>query len=170
MRGSIFGIGAILLSVACHAATPGAYGNWSVGSSSSGHYTFTTNDSGEVLGEYCFYKSATCQWELGLNTACKTGADGIFLANADTQATPLEVSCTGQLPDSALYVYVFKNWKLLESALQSSSMIGFAVPLASDQFGVVRFSLLGRVTAQSAMESAFFGSKKVKHNTADQVL
>lgn len=152
-------------------ADQATFQDWTVSSTTNGMYAATTNDSGEVLGEFCYYSSKTCQWEIGMHTACKNDLDGIVLANSESAATPLEVGCTGELQDSPLYSYVFKNWQNLESAIHDSSRVGFAVPLASDQFTVVRFSLVGRSDAQQAMEKAFFAkAKNGAHGTADQVM
>lgn len=145
--------------------------DWTVSSTTSGMYAATTNDSGEVLGEFCYYSSKTCEWEIGMHAACKKDLEGIVLANSESAATPLEVGCTGKLEDNPLYSYVFKSWQNLESAIHDSSRVGFAVPLASDQFTVVRFSLVGRSDAQQAMEKAFFAkAKNGTHGTADQVM
>ena len=146
----------------------GTFADWSNSTNTFGMYTMTINDSGELLGEFCYYKTTTCQWMIGMHTECNQGLNGIVLANSESSATSLDIVCRGKIPGISLYAYVFKSWKLLESAIGSSLRIGFAIPLASDQFTVVRFSLSGRTEAQQAMESRFFA--KVKNSTVDQVM
>jgi hypothetical protein len=107
--------------------------------------------------------------------ALRSARTGIVLANAGSGASALDVVCFGPLPNSTISAYAFNDWKALEAALRDSSLIGFAVPLESDKFTVVRFPLVGRSDAQQAIESVFLaktnkqGQDKAR-STVDQTL
>ena len=164
-------VGAPIVSTAADPpqATQTTFDDWSISKMANGMDAYTVNDSGELLGEFCYYKTTTCEWQIGIHTACNKGSDGDVLANSEASATPLEVKCEGQVPGMPLlYAFVFTNWKLFESGITNSSRVGFAMPLASDQFTVIRFSLAGRTKAQQTMESRFFA--KVKNSTVDQTM
>lgn len=168
----IFSACAVLSSAqAKNAIVP--FENWNVSGNSNGMYAFTINDSGELLGEYCYYKTGNCSWLLGIHTSCKSNITGFALANASGGSLPLNILCTGNVPHSSLYEYVFTNWKKLESEFQDASQIGFAVALQADRFIVIRFSLVGRTDAEAAMQAVFeHGLKEFKAHkkTVDQTM
>ena len=43
------------------------FGHWTTGvvTNNAGVYAATINDSGAILGEYCYFSSKSCTWTLG---------------------------------------------------------------------------------------------------------
>ncbi|MGI9247012.1 MAG: hypothetical protein ACR2I8_09995, partial [Steroidobacteraceae bacterium] len=77
------------------------FGDWSVAliDDASAVYASTINDSGEVLGEYCYFSDGNCLWLMGMETTCKEGDTYLLLANSSTGAAHLKVHCFGALND-----------------------------------------------------------------------
>ncbi len=124
------------------AAQERSWGAWSAGRTSDGDGTYaaTMNDSGNILGQYC--NGGTCVYLLGIKTSCKTGDKYPALVNSNLSAMSVEVVCRGKL-DNGMYRYVFTDFEQIDDTVKRASQIGFAVPLAGDQFRVIRFDLMG---------------------------
>ncbi|GFO68196.1 hypothetical protein GMLC_17750 [Geomonas limicola] len=163
---------ALLLFVVCSldgTASAQDVGNWSIDTKSTEYlYAATVNDSGGLLGEFCFLKDNSCAWLLGMATACNQGASYPVLANSDAGAIQLQVYCDGQL-ENGLFRYVFTEFAAIDDLVKKSSKIGFAVPLQSDQFRVVRFLTKGAVPALTIMRGAA-ERKSGSDATSDQEL
>lgn len=161
-------------AVAACLATPGVhagenYNEWFSQSFDAGTATgaFTVNDSGATFGEICRLQEGSCQWRLLLDLACEDNTTTSILANTDQGASTLEFRCAGKSENGKGYLYVFKNWKQLESSLKSSSKVGFAMPVKGDQFVVYRFKLQGMTETTSEMETRFFAMvEALKQNGA----
>src|SRR4051812_23717698 len=67
------------------------FGNWIVGiqAGGTGMYASTVNDSGLVLGEYCYFKSKTCIWLVSADSKCDEGDKYPTLGNTDGGAASL---------------------------------------------------------------------------------
>jgi hypothetical protein len=103
------------------------------------------------LGEYCAFKTGKCFWTILLDFECEGSAAYPILGNTPSGAVPLQIKCDGKT-DQGAYRYVFINWKDLEGLLKDSHEVGFAVPMKSELFKVVRFSLTGRTDAMNLAE------------------
>jgi hypothetical protein len=118
-------------------------------------YALTTNDSGAMFGKWCTLASGKCTWMVGLNAGCEEDSTYPILANTDTGAQSLSISCGGTVPGTQLSRYQFTSYDDVERVLKGAHRrIGFAIPMQGDQFRVVRFSLSGEPTAVSSMEAA----------------
>jgi hypothetical protein len=131
------------------------FGSWMTGVTDTGDglYAATQNDSGNLLGQYCFPSEGNCIWLLGMATACKEGDQYAVLANSDAGAGHLNVYCSAKL-DNGLYRYVFLEFDAIQNIVTKGMRVGFAVPLEGDQFRVVRFDLGGSNRALAVMRSA----------------
>jgi len=128
------------------------FGDWFVGDKPGQyHYAITINDSGAVLGQYCF-PSGNCVWLVAMSARCNEGDQYPILANSDAGAAHLAIQCNGQL-ENGLYRYVFTDFDLVDSTMKKGSLVGFAIPLDQDQFRVVRFRLNGVKSALATMQS-----------------
>lgn len=158
-----FGLSLLALAFAyeAHAADPVMYGDWAVGYGKDNSFMFagTVNDSGEIFGEYCYFNTKVCNWYVVLNTGCETGTTTPVLANTDSGAIPLALTCKGQMSQGK-FANEISDWKSLEAALTDSIHLGFAIPISEDKFIAVRFSLKGRTGSTQAMESAFVAQLK----------
>lgn len=132
-----------------------SFGTWDTGTVDSGDalYATTGNDSGNLLGQYCFPADGSCFWLLGMSTGCKEGDQYPVLSNSDAGSAHLEVLCSTQL-DNGLYRYVFTDFDAIDNIVTKGLRAGFAVPLQGDQFRVVRFDLRGSNRAVAVMKSA----------------
>src|ERR1700734_995773 len=74
-------------------------GHWSVALADDKTYVYasTVNDSGAVLGEYCYFGTKKCFWMLGTDSRCDKGSSYPILANSTAGAVPIKISCTGEV-------------------------------------------------------------------------
>jgi hypothetical protein len=147
--------------------------DWSVALSDNSEYLFaaTMNDSGEVLGEFCYFATGTCNWVLGMKTECEEDSEYPFLANSSSGARHLEVSCVDA--GDGHYVYGFA-WKEIEAVIKGAAWVGLALPMNGDAFKVVRFSLRGVDESTSFLEDVFQAALKsgtgAKRNTKSTIM
>lgn len=133
-------------------------------------YAVTMNDSGALLGQYCFPDEGSCIWLVGMEIPCNKDDRYHGLANSDVGAQPLELLCDTQL-DNGLYRYVFTDFKAVDAIVRRDSRLGIAIPLADGQFRVVRFNLEGSTRALDRMRSATERRlKPAGKTTRDQLL
>lgn len=170
----LFSIIIIFLSI--HNSLPAqTFGEWSAGITDSGEllYAITVNDSGNLLGQYCVPATGSCIWLLGMSAACKEDDQYPILANSDAGAVHIMVRCDAKL-EKGLYRYVFTDFDTVNGIITKGLRIGFAVPLQTDQFRVVRFDLSGSRRAitlmRTAAEEAHKKSTLKKTDTKDQNL
>jgi hypothetical protein len=168
---------AVFLSLAQPTSAQGqTYGTWSVGFTDSRSapftYAYTTNDSGHVLGQYCYPKSDSCLWLVAMSTTCEKNQKYPVLVNSDAGAEGLQVYCAGEMEDSpGKYTYAFTAFDRINEAVLKSSRLGIAIPLANDQFRVIRFELTGAERAVRVMrESAASKVRPVRKGTRDEKL
>ena len=124
-----------------------------------------------AFGEWCFFSSKSCTWELLINISCKEGDSALLLANSTSSYSSLKAQCLGKSGQGALYSYAF-NWRDLEALIKSpsnDSLVAFAMPLEKSEFRVVRFSLDGLRESTGMVEHRFFkGAQPASMN--DQTL
>ena len=144
------------------------YGSWQAGTVSGGDGTYagTTNDSGDVFGEYCDYENKNCRWVLLTLAACDKGHTYPALGNTDKGAASLELVCAGEV-SSGKYRYFFNNWKDLEALVKTSARFGLAVPMQADQFQVHRFLLNGLIAATQYSENLFSAGIQAREHGKD---
>ena len=165
-----------ILGAGVASAQSSKFGSWFTETGSDGLlYAATVNDSGALLGQFCFPAEGSCLWLLGMITACDKGDEYLVLANSDVGAAQLKVLCDEKL-ESGLYRYVFTDFDTVDDIVKKGARVGFAVPLKADQFRIVRFDLSGATTAITMMRS--IAEKKTKpsqktpsvRGTRDQLL
>ncbi|HEX4879692.1 MAG TPA: hypothetical protein VFV39_07605 [Limnobacter sp.] len=152
MKNVVVILASIILNPLAQAAN---FGSWFNDITNSGDAVFsaTMNDSGNLLGQYCYLEQGNCVWLLGMDTACKEGDKYVVLANSDTGAAHISVYCGGQLK-SGTYQYIFSEFDAVDNIVKEGARVGFAVPLQRDNFRVVRFDLKGSKQAITAMQTA----------------
>lgn len=146
-----------VLSLAQPASTGSqTFGSWEVSTKDRDALHATTiNDSGHLLGQYCYLDGGSCLWLLGFRSRCEADARYPVLMNSSAGSRSLEVLCGGEVPGlPGLFRYVFTNFDQINEAVLGSTRIGFAFPLQGDEFRVVRFDLAGASAALSAMRAA----------------
>lgn len=133
------------------------FGHWLVATAADGSYSYaaTLNGRGEVFGEFCSYKSASCRWLLAVRTSCRFGDVYPILANSSHGANPIAIFCVGAV-GGGIYGMALMNRAKLEKNIAHAAQVGFAVPLGDGGFTVARFQLNGRVQATSFLQKSFF--------------
>jgi hypothetical protein len=110
----------------------------------SGGIAFTENGSGSTLGVVCS-QSNPCKVWLQTQNTCEVGATFPVLATSQSGAASHLLKCENvasgsEKPD---YAFLFDDLNAMLNVILKDHMIGFALPLASGEFRVVRFSLEG---------------------------
>jgi hypothetical protein len=109
----------------------------------------TANNKGRILGQYCYYDEESCMYLVSFGTTCDEGAEYTALANTNNGAYSLNLICGHEYKkQNVFYVTPFKE---IDSIVKDASIIGFALPLESGSFKVVRFSLRGSTYAIKMM-------------------
>jgi len=145
-----------LLPVAAATGATGDFADWRLARSSDGATldAYTVNENGSLLGEHCSVAEHSCNWVVITAIRCSGDEDYPVLGNTSSGAVPLQVQCEGATDDDASqFRYGFTDWQQLEALMQDAARVGFAMPMAEDQFQVLRFSLTGRTAATAAVEA-----------------
>jgi hypothetical protein len=144
-----------LLARAAAGAVPD-FGDWRVARAADGSTldAYTINESGSLLGEHCNVAEHSCNWIVITAIRCSGEDEYPVLGNTSSGAVPLQVQCEGATDqEGAQFRYGFTDWQQLEALMQDAARVGIAMPMAEDQFQVLRFSLTGRTAATTAVEA-----------------
>lgn len=109
----------------------------------------------KYLAVRCFVDSGLCASVVNAGTQCEVGGSYPILVNSSLGALSLTGLCT--ISDGR-YELALSPYSDLREMLDSSGMIGFAVPLASGLFSAVRFSLRGSTAAVRDAENVLRAS------------
>ncbi|MBE7927631.1 hypothetical protein [Pseudomonas saudiphocaensis] len=109
----------------------------------------TVNDSGNFIGFRCYSSSKNCIHVLSANTNCTDGAKYPILINSDYSSMSMDAVCGKNGNGHELYLTKYDD---IHDLLQKGNNIGFAIPMESGQFKVVRFSLSGSEKAMDYVE------------------
>jgi hypothetical protein len=129
------------------------FGSWTAGGLSGNEritFAATINDSGGVLGLYCFVSEGNCFWLLSNDVDCTEGNRYPVLVNADAGSSSQEIFC---MKLQGKRGYAFANFEAIDATVRASKRIGIAFPMADGYFSVSRFSLDGASAAISFMAS-----------------
>lgn len=141
----------ILLAMFCSVAVQARekhFGDWIVVKADNGDMVAATvEDNGEKALVYrCFEGLGQCAHVLVADIECETDDEYPVLVNAEHAALSMDTVCSD---DSELVLTEFDQ---IHEILINSDVAGFAIPMASGQFKVVRFSLKGSERAMNAAE------------------
>ena len=150
------------------------FGYWTAGVSRTGDffYASTINDSGALLGEYCYLSSKSCLWILGMATDCKERNKYPVLVNSNVRVVQLDVLCNAKL-DGGIHRYVFTNFNAIDDIVLKGLRVGLAFPIQGEQFKVVHFNLGGSKSAINVMKNLFGHAAKPsvpQAGTKDQIM
>lgn len=116
------------------------------------YFAATKNSSNHVLGQYCYFKSASCVYLVGLGVDCEIGDEYAALVNSDAGSAHISLACTHQYENRyILGIYPFED---IDKVVRKANDIGIVIPLEGDEFKVGRFSLRGSVNALDRMREA----------------
>lgn len=152
----------VLLLASPPAAMGQTFGSWSAGFVDSRTapyaYAYTENDSGQLLGQFCYPKGDSCVWLVAMSTGCEKGQKYPVLVNSDAGAESMEVYCAGELGDSPRKsTYAFSAFDKINQVVVKGGWLGIAIPLADRDFGVIRFDIRGAAPAVRAMRESAAG-------------
>lgn len=146
---------------------------WGVYNFPDAPLAMTFNDSDNGLGPVCSEDSANCYWMiLSSKTSCATGVESPVLINASSGSYSLMVSCTGtvNLGGVTYHRYVLSSYEEMQGIAKSSNgLIGFAIPMDSGAFSVLRFDLSGSQNALALFDvhAESFLKRSQKKSTKD---
>lgn len=162
------------LSLVSYAQTKGqTFQKWSVYNFSDAPLAMTFNDSANGFGPVCSEETAACYWMIfSSKTACADGVEAPVLINASNGSNSLTARCTGtvKLGGATYHRYVISNYEQMQNIINSSKgLIGFAIPLDSGAFSVMRFDLSGAKNAIALFDiyAASFFKRAQKTSTKD---
>lgn len=131
------------------------YGDWFVDlGSPNKKFAYTGNQAGEVFGQLCTYDSDgnNCVYVFSMDLECEEGNEYPVLVNSDVGASHQRIACGGKA-SGASYRYYF-YFDEIHKTIEDGSRIAIVFPTKSDQFRVLRFSLIGSETAIRIMNEA----------------
>jgi len=124
------------------AAEPVTFKDWVVGSGDGFVYAITLNKSENLFGQFCYYDSGKCFYIVSFDAACSKGDSYPVLINTDIGAGTKQIVCDTNINDSKNYRY-FISYEDIDPLTKNAKKIGFAIPMQSDEFRAIRFSLDG---------------------------
>lgn len=130
----------------------------------------TQNASGSELGVLCTDKES-CFAYYQDDTQCKAENVYPLLWNSDSGSLLLTATCTS-IGASGTYLLVFDKFETVRDYMLKDQSTGIAIPLASGQFKVLKFSLNGSNEAMSALVAGIksIDAKSSSVRNANQVL
>lgn len=104
----------------------------------------TINDSNSVAGIICFTLDNSCSAYISADIGCEENAKYPLMVNAKTGASTLNTTC---LTLSKVQYLIIEEFSSAVAAFESGGEVGFAVPMQSGKFRVVRFDCTGATAA-----------------------
>lgn len=146
-------------------AQGGRYDDWFVGSldDGSGGFAGTSNDSGSILANYCYFDGRSCEYRIGFSTRCDVGDSYPGLINSDVGGAHITIRCGGSTQEGR-WIYVVNEYDTVDQIVKQGMRIGIAVPLQRDEFHVLRFSLRGATAATTFMRGAVSNARSQGRN------
>ncbi|MBV8146410.1 MAG: hypothetical protein JO184_15545 [Gammaproteobacteria bacterium] len=131
----------------------------------------TGNGSGSSLGVYCVAKR-DCQIYLATDTGCEDARTYTLLLNASSAAFALSSTCHGisNPGEKQRFVFFLDDFNTVLATMMKDHTVGFAIPVAGEQFKVTRFSLEGSNEALAALSSLLKDGKPKPAVSHDRVL
>lgn len=116
-----------------------------------------TNSTSSTTGVLCYLKSETCSAYLVVDAICEEDVTVPLMVNSKIGALPISAKCT-KFGES--HYLVINEFDSIIQAFQGGGEIGFAMPMESGQFKVVRFNTIGATEAIAAARKPPAQSKK----------
>lgn len=116
------------------------------------YFAATQNDSGHMLGQYCYFEDGSCVYLMAMNTRCESGSQYPALINSDSGSAQATVLCSHSYEQQHIvFIYPFDD---VDRIVRQATNIGVAIPMAEGQFRVSRFGLAGSNYALDRMRAA----------------
>ena len=137
-------------------------GDWVVDVSAGDDFTYaaTSNDTGRLLAQFCYFNTGNCIWTLTMSTECDENVTYPVLVGAEKVAESMRIICVGQITGPGQYSYAFSDFDQIERVLRTTGRIGFAMAVEGDEFQVIRFDT--KSAAAAALKAADLAAKRSK--------
>ena len=116
------------------------------------YYAATTNSSGHIFGQYCYFDSESCLYIVTLGVTCDEDAEYPVIFNSNKGSGASTVTCAKEI--EGVNAFFISNFDDIDNIVRQGSKIGIAVPMDDGKFKVVRFSLSGSEYAIDLMRAA----------------
>lgn len=147
MKTILYFISAFVCGISAAQTAPYMVGDWVVDKSVAGIQIAKTTSDSSSAGILCVVKTENCTAFLQLPTPCEVGGLVPLIINSKVGAFAVDGKC---LKIGDLWVQEITPYKSAADAFESGGEIGFALPLMSGKFRVVRFDTAGGVAALKA--------------------
>jgi hypothetical protein len=128
-----------------------SYGDWYVHKEVADIQIANTSSGTAVAGVVCVVSAGKCSAYLGTDTPCAEGVETPMVINSALGASAVTATCTAL--GNQKY-NIFAEFGSVKDAFESGGIVGFAMPLRSGEFRVVRFNTRGATAAiRDAMTS-----------------
>lgn len=127
------------------------YGDWIAEVVDDTTIASTTNDSGNALFRVCGLTTRLCSWGIRTVDSCVEGDTYDALVASTSSGQAVELKCLGK--DKRGNWLQIPNYDAMNAYSDRDDYVGFAIPLESGHFRVVRFSLKGSKTAIADAEA-----------------
>ncbi|PAU56727.1 hypothetical protein BZL41_18990 [Pseudomonas sp. PIC25] len=156
-------VGVAFSSLAAASAVVETFSDWSVihAKDSVDLIAITQNKAGGYLAFRCFVDTQKCVHVFSAGFECKVGAAVPVLVNTPASALSVQTSCAS---NSVEYELRVDDQSQIHEVLQQDGVIGFAFPINSGLFKVVRYSLEG------ASEAMGYVKKYTVEQAATEIL
>ena len=128
------------------------FGEWFVVRADNGDMVAGTQQDNfsKLLVYRCFKEHNKCAHVLVADIKCDDGDIYPVLINSDRSALSVNTICN--INDDGRSELVLTEFDYVHELIKKSNLVGFAIPMASGQFKVVRFSLNGSSKAMDYAE------------------
>jgi len=142
------------------------FGNWEVSELKDLRVARVGGAAGSTAGVMCTPSEKTCSAFISIDFSCEDGASYPVMLNSNAGA----YSSTGVCASSGdSYYLLIDDFNATISAFESGGEVGFAFPLKSGQFRVLRFNCQG-ATAAIKLARTLPKTTATPRNPASQVL
>lgn len=112
-------------------------------------YAGTVNEKDRMLAQVCYYETGSCIYMVSLGITCEKDAEYPSLVNSNLGADHVMLLCAHKFEGEN--IFVFKDFDKIDGIIKEANRVGFAIPVESGHFKVVRFSLSGSKDAIQMM-------------------
>lgn len=136
--------------------------DWISMSSDTFNMAITMNEEESLLGQYCYFKSKKCIYQITIHIECDEGGDYPALLVVKSGSQALDLLCVTSDSQSSTFAVI--GFDEFDQVIRGQSRIGIAVGMADERFKVSRFSLKGSVKAIDHMR---LGTVRLIENRPD---
>lgn len=127
----------------------------------------TTNTAGAATGVLCFVSSNNCAAYIASDVECEDKGKYPLMINSSTGASTTHGTC---VTIAGSKVLVLDDFQSAIASFEGGGEIGFAIPMQSGKFNVIRFDCAGATAAIRKARAVPSKAAPATKNPASQVL